>query len=65
MTNFPSRRQAVPSRVRFQQFSVQLPVQSEIYSLYSKKPIVTKFKTNFLVSGTSNVVEDFQMHAKF
>ena len=41
MTNFRSRSQAVLSRVRFPQLSVQVSVQSEIYSSLPRKLIVT------------------------
>jgi len=40
VTNFRSRSQAVLSRVRFPQLSVQVSVQSEIYSV-TEKLIVT------------------------
>jgi len=61
VTNFRSRSQAVLSRVRFPQLSVQVSVQSEIYSVAGKTYRHTSLPRKLIVTFASSTTFLFSL----
>ena len=59
MTNFRSRSQAVLSRVRFPQLSVQVSVQSEIYSVAGKTYRHSSLPRKLIVTGLCSLLNRY------